>query len=133
MLDVKMLLELQGEDINMLNILLTELPKLAKEAEAAEKLIKETYSFKIGEDYITVWSDEHNREFITKDGIWQARYLHQSYDVTCTTNGIYKLFKEEYLYEKKYVEGKQYREAPLIAGYFRNFISLTERKKKERK
>lgn len=112
-------------------IIMNELLDVAKSAKEASKLIRDTYQFPMGKDKIELWSDEHNAEYLTKDGVWQARYLHQEYDVDCSENSIFKYLRAEYLvshgfckeHEGCYVteEGKMAR----IAGYFRVFINKT--------
>jgi hypothetical protein len=92
-------------------------------------LIREKFTFKIGEDKIEVWSDAYNHEYITYDGVWQARYLHQTYDVECSVEGIFNLFRAEYLISKGFAseyEGDGFSEAGelnYICRYFRTFVS----------
>lgn len=114
-------------------IILKDLYPLAKKAIEAEKLIKETYLFPIGQNSIEIWHDEHNAEYITHDGIWQARYLHQSYNVECTAESIFDYMKAAYLIKNKYVpkfvEGKQTDEGikAEIFNYFSAFLKKTEK------
>ena len=72
------------------------LDKLRREAMADAILIKSAISFSIGEERQELWNDRNNAEYITHSGVWQARYLHQSYDVECSTEGIFKAYKEDY-------------------------------------
>lgn len=111
---------------------MTGLAKIAEESIEAIKLISETYSFKMGEDKVVVWSDECNAEYLTIDGIWQARYLHQTYDVTCTVDKVYDLLRKEYLYKEGYIKTKEYEDKKQVAGYFRAFINKTRQKAEEK-
>lgn len=112
-------------------IIMNELLDVAKEAKEFAKLIRDTYQFPIGEDTITVWSDSHNAEYLTHNGVWQARYLHQSYDVECSEDSIFKYLRAEYLvahgFCKKF-KGCYITEEGEIADitrYFRSFVVRT--------
>ncbi len=83
--------------------IINDLKPLVEQAEKAEKIIKETFLFHIGEDKIEVWSDECNCEYITHDGIWQARYLNQSYDIECNAKTIFEFLKADYLVQNGFV------------------------------
>ena len=107
-------------------VILDDLKELAKDAIEAAKLINEAYTFKIGQDKVVVWEDSYNHEYVTNDGIWQARYLHQTYDVKSTSHEIYKLLKNEYIYRNNHNKDKYYRDQAEIAGYFRTFINKTK-------
>lgn len=115
-------------------IVAVELSEVAKEAKEIFELIRSTYKcFGIGQDIIEVWRDRdgYNHEYLTHDGIWQARYLHQTYDIRCSPDCIYEYFRAEYLVENGFVpeyEGNQPTEAgekKLICRYFRSFIEKT--------
>lgn len=118
-------------------LLLNELVGVAREAKEAAKLISEIYSkaFGINEEKIEVWhdSDNYNYEYLTHNGFWQARYLHQTYDVECTADGIFEYFKAEYLVNNNYVARckngcylTEEGEKAEIAEYFRAFVSRTK-------
>lgn len=115
-------------------LILKGLLPLAEEARKAEKMIRDTYCFHIEEDRIELWADEYNHEYLTHDGVWQARYLHQTYDVECTADSIFEYMKADYLIENGFAEklsndnrltdvGKK----AMIYGYFRNFLKATKR------
>ena len=105
--------------------IILDLLKLRDEARSAHDAIKGNIRFSIGEDKKTIWKDQHNAEYITHEGIWQARYLHQTYDVTCTTEGIFDVFKAAYL---KNLGGGCLRDsAAESAGYFRSFVRKLEK------
>lgn len=95
------------------------LDKLRMEAVADAGIIKSEIYFCIGEDKKELWNDTNNAEYITHSGIWQARYLHQTYDVTCTAAGIYETYKEAY-----FANGKT-----TAASYFRSFVRKLREKK----
>lgn len=45
------------------------------------------------------WSDSHNSTYFTVQGdkiYYECRFLHESYDVECTPNGIFSGLKREY-------------------------------------
>lgn len=120
------------DDILMLNGLVG----VAKEAKEAADIISKAYSkgFGIKEDKIEVWRDRdsNNFEYLTHDGIWQARYLHQSYDVDCTADGIFDYLKAEYLIKNGYTAGQRgcyltaEGEKAMVVAYFRTFVHRTK-------
>ena len=120
-------------------LLLNGLTEVAKEAKEAAELIQKAYShaFGIGEDKIEVWKDRdaNNFEYLTHDGIWQARYLHQSYDVKCTSDEIFVYLRAEYMikhgFAKEYTDSyciTKEGELAEIVRYFRAFISKVREK-----
>ena len=123
MFDYAVIKKISPNDVLILNGLIP----LAQQAIEAEKLIKETYMFHIGETEIEVWTDQNNYEYITRDGIWQARYLHQEYNVECTADVIFEYFKADFLikngYSKEY-ENSCYTEEGKKAEIFRYFIGF---------
>lgn len=112
-------------------IIMNELLDVAKEAKEFAKLIRDTYQFPMGEDKITVWSDGHNAEYLTHNGVWQARYLHQSYDVECSEDSIFKYLRAEYLVShgfcKEFEDGSRTEDDRMafISRYFRSFVVRT--------
>lgn len=115
-------------------IILNSLVPLAEQAKEAEKQIKETYLFHIGEDKIELWHDDYNHEYLTRDGVWQARFLHQTYDVECTAETIFEYMKAEYFIQNGFTEqyeGNRYTEdgeKAFIFRYFKSFLKRTEEK-----
>ena len=93
--------------------------KFLKEAEEAVKLVIEKYKFSIFEEKITLWNDGNNAEYLTHNGVWQARYLHQTYDINITVDEVFDVFKEEYELKNN---GRVNNKAE-SASYFRAFIS----------
>lgn len=112
----KELLEsLTCQDIEQILVYRNLLEKAKRDVEA----IKEAYRFRIGEDKVTVWKDEHNAEYITHGGVWQARYLHQTYDLPVTVDAVFDAYKAEY--EKKKHPGGLVNNLADSARYFRSF------------
>lgn len=95
-----------------------QLSKLLTEAKQAVEIVRSYYTFRIGEERVTLWHDNNNGEYLTRDGVWQARYLHQTYDVPCTVDGVFEAFKE--------ARGKTHGEVT-AAQYFRSFINRTKK------
>ena len=124
MFDYESINNLSAKDVEILNGLLP----LAEEAKRAEEAIKAVYCFSIGEDKIEVWGDEYNHEYITHDGTWQARYLHQSYDVKCTAEEIFQYLKASFLIKKGFaqecVNSRFTKEGEMthIFAYFERFM-----------
>lgn len=81
--------------------------------------IRETYKFKIGEEKITIWNDEHNVEYLTHNGVWQARYLHQTYDLPVTVDAVFEAYKE--LYNEQRNPRKLVNNIADGAKYFKSF------------
>lgn len=118
-----LVLKLSPEEILLLN----DLPALVNKAIEDATLINDTYTFKANQESTVVWSDDYNVEYFTREGIWQARYLHQSYDVECTAQAIYELYRDAYLYEKGLTDDKHYSRSKEIANYFRGFVNKTKK------
>ncbi|MBQ9267740.1 MAG: hypothetical protein IJ217_05665 [Clostridia bacterium] len=111
--------------------IMPKLISLAKEAQDAAKLVRESISFKIGEERAEVYRDRdgNNFEYVTVQGVWQARYLHQKYDILCDAESIFKLYTHAYLYEVS--KDMNLYEESLIAGYFKSFIHRLARAAEE--
>lgn len=130
MFDMEKIKNLTADEI----IIVNGLVDAAREAKEAAKLIRDTYSFGIGEERITIWKDQYNAEYLTHEGVWQARYLHQTYDIKCSEDEIFKYFIAEYLIKNgfaKEVEGcyrTEEGEMKLVCGYFRDFLKVTRQK-----
>ena len=125
MFDRELIRKLSPDDV----LIIMDLLPLAKWAKEAEKKIKEKYTFKIGEEKIMVWSDGPNCEYLTHEGVWQARYLHQSYDMVCSAEEIFKYAKASYLIENGYEEeltknGEDTAEGGMaqVFRYFKSFL-----------
>lgn len=94
--------------------------ELLSEAKNAVKTIKNTCLFHIGEKEITLSDDGNNREYLTFDGIWKARYLHQSYDIPVTIEGVFDVYKAEYEHRKS--KSTSVNKKANSAGYFRSCV-----------
>lgn len=95
--------------------------ELLEEAEKAVKIIKSAYKFNIGEFAITVFNDGNNYEYLLHEGVWQARYLHQNYDVSINVNSVFDVFKENYEY--KLTRSSMVNKKAESASYFRSFVN----------
>lgn len=113
---------LAKEDIE----LVLDYSNLLERAKEDVEAVKEAYRFKIGEDKITIWKDQHNAEYLTHDGVWKARYLHQKYDLPVTVDSVFEAYKAEY--QKNKHPNRLVNNLADSAGYFRSFA----RKAKER-
>lgn len=107
---------LTAEDVE----LILKYNELLSEAKNAVKIIKNTCLFHIGEKEITLFNDGNNREYLTFDGIWKARYLHQSYDIPVTVEGVFDVYKAEYEYKK--LKSTRRNDKAESAKYFRTFV-----------
>lgn len=113
---IDLLKSLSPDDIKRIEIY----SKLLKDAEAAVKVIKAAYKFSIGENKITVFNDGNNFEYLLHEGIWQARYLHQTYDVAINVDAIFDVYKEEY--ERSLKPSSTRNLKAESASYFRSFV-----------
>lgn len=104
---------------------------LAKEARAAHNTVSRACLFPMGQNEIIVYENGDNKETLTHDGVWKARYLHQSYDVEVTADSIFKVFKEEYNHRK--LRTSKVNKIADSAGYFRAFVSRCKDSLKEPK
>lgn len=111
-----------------------ELPKTAEEM---AKLVREAYRFRFGEDKICVCDDGNNKECLTYEGKWQARYLHQEYDIACTKDEIFEYLVAEYIVTNRLhldasdFEKVNFEEGAKAIGYFRRFIERTKKEHPE--
>ncbi len=113
--------------------MISEMIPIANAAKKAVEMIKEVYTFHIGEETKKIWGDAHNSEFITHKGEWQARYLHQSYDVKIDEKTVFDYFAAQHICQEGLLTGnmtdeqiKEIKGKELIAGYFTNFVRKTE-------
>ena len=113
-------------------IIINGLQKVAEEAKEHARRIADAYHcFGIGEDVIEVWHDRdcNNYEYLTHDGVWQARYLHQTYDVKVDADTIFDYYRAEWLIENGYA--KEFKNSYLtecgqkkeVCRYFRLFVN----------
>lgn len=104
---------------------------LAKEAREAYYTVSKACLFPMGQNEIVVYENGDNKETLTHDGMWKARYLHQSYDVEVTADAIFKVFKEEYNHIKS--RSSKVNNIAESARYFRGFVSRCKDSIKEQK
>ena len=120
-------------------ILIHDLYEVAVKAKQDCATIRQKYRcFGMGEQSIEVWQDRdgYNFEYLTRDGVWQARYLHQKYDIAITEESLYELYKKALMVTKGYIRldfnnndfERECIEAELISRYFNNFVERTKRK-----
>ena len=112
---------------------LAELIDLSRQAIRAANTIKYAYTFAIGENCIKVFSNDEGHEKLTHSGIWQATYTKKTYEVACTQEEIFRLYKAEWLVkncfaEKKTKEGVLTPEGTLAEAcpHFRAFVLRAE-------
>ena len=134
--------KLVNSSINTLSVdeilLRPQYEKLAQEAKEAASIFEKIANFPARTDKVEIWQDRdgYNHEYVTHDGMWQARYLHQTYDVLCDKESIFKMYKEDYLCE---LYRKEYRSEPSgdlsflrysaeVTRYFRSFINRMKTK-----
>lgn len=129
MFDMEKIMSLNADEIVIANAL----QSIAEQAKKDAKLIADTYHcFGIGEDTIEVWHDRdlNNFEYLTHDGVWQARYLHQSYDIKVDADTIFDYYRAEWLIENGYAketEENSYKISPMgakanVCRYFKSFV-----------
>ena len=127
MFDLEKIMELTADELLIAN----GLQEVAREAKQHVTLIHKAYehAFGIGERKILIWNDECNAEYITHEGVWQARYLHQKYDVKVDLSTIFDFYRAEWLIKEGYVaEGFEdggltaYGKKKQICNYFRAFV-----------
>lgn len=125
MFNLEKIMKLNAEEIAIVN----GLQEVAKEAKEHVELIHKAYRcFGIGEDKIEVFRDGNNFEYLTHDGIWQARYLHQEYNIKIDVDTIYDYYRAAWLVKNGYADDckdsflTDYGNKNRICGYFRSFV-----------
>lgn len=128
-MNIQKIMELTPDEV----LLAAQLKELAEEAKKLSVLIRETYRcFAFGEDKITVWTEAGNYEYLTYAGVWQARYLRQSYDIDCTPEGIFNILKTKYFFDAQELTDCERKEMEKKFKYFEAFVERTkERANKE--
>ena len=111
------LFQLTADDV----LFLDTLAKLAKLAKEDAELINKKYKFKEGQEKIVVWNDGYNEESMTSDGFWHGDYLNNNYKVKCTAEAIFRLYRNQYLYDNMMIDGEYYSEESKIAANFKEF------------
>ena len=123
------LMSLTAEDLRDIEIL----QKFRIEAENLYRTVVKNQTVHLVLDDMNrykLWDDSNNAEYLAlKDGewIWQARYLHQTYDVPINMEKIYKMMVSGYQQRKD--ESKRglkntYEEA---IEYFKSYVRTLEK------
>lgn len=99
--------------------------ELATSAETAAGVIQRTYSFEDAKD-IEVYSYNGDKEILTREMVWQARFKDWSFDVECTPDGIFKFYKKLFWDYKKVNETPETKAILENASeHFRYFVIRT--------
>lgn len=123
------LMELTAEDLADIEVL----QRLRREAEKLYRVVVSTQKVPLildEQNRYKLWDDSNNAEYLAlKDGewIWQARYLHQTYDVPINMEKIYRMMVSGYQQRKdKSRRGfaNTYEEA---IEYFKSYVSKLEK------
>ena len=126
MFDTNKIMGLTADEV----IIINGLQKVAVEAKVDAKKIAQTYKFGIGQNVIEVWHDRdlNNFEYLTHEGVWQARYLHQKYDVKVDADTIFDYYRAQWLIENGFAKERENGittengEKKFICGYLRRFV-----------
>jgi len=130
MYDLEKIKNLTSEEVQIVSAMKV----IAEQAQEIVDLIRGAYSFRMGEEKIQVMNDGPNSEFLTHSGVWQARYLHQTYDVSIDKESIFDLQLASYLIEKGFAESSidahmtPEGEKQMIDRYFMSFVQRTKTK-----
>ena len=96
------LMELTAEDLADIEVL----QKLRKEADRLYRVIVNNQKVPLildDQNRYKLWDDGNNAEYLAlKDGewVWQARYLHQTYDIPINLEKIYQTMVNGYKHRK---------------------------------
>jgi len=122
------IMSLNADEILIIN----GLQPVAKEAKEHCNLIHQTFhNFEIGENCTVDYHDSegNNFEYLAHDGVWQARYSHQSYDVKVDADTIFDYYRAEWLIENGFAEEfksdcclTEYGKKKEVCKYFRSFV-----------
>ena len=105
---------------------------IAQAAKATAELIQKSFKSSFSEvlHRIPVWCDREGKdhEYLTDDWVWQARYTDWFYDIKCDAQGIFELFKAEYLITWDLIpktDAQYYRISHMAhtCKYFRKFVN----------
>ena len=127
-MDMEKLMKMSAKDVLSVKDFLL----IAQEAKLSAELIQKTFksSFSLVSHRIQVWCDREglNFEYLTDDWVWQAKYTDWFYNVKCDTQGIYELFRAEYLMNWDLIPktDPQYYKISHMAQackYFRKFVN----------
>ena len=119
--DDSLVLKLAPEEL----LIIGKLIELAKEAKDDATTINEKYIFTEGQDKIKIWDDNFNGEYITNDYMWHADYASEQFIVRCTTDDIYELYRDQFLYYQECTDSELYKRRAKIATHFKAFVRHT--------
>ena len=127
MFDFNKINSLTNDDIIIINKLL----RISDEAKRISELIRDHFRcFSWGQTKVAVYNDEILRktEYLTYDGIWIAAYPNLYLEVDCSEEGLYEVFKADYLLSHGFVhEGDEgvdeaFLQKAMSAKYFKVFV-----------
>lgn len=128
MITYEMLKNLTDEDIAAA----PELRPIAKEAEEAAKLIKETWTFKCGQSSRLIEEDEEEgiKWYMRYDGSLRIDVEGYGYCIiNCNAGEIFEYIKAEHLYKEDLPCNKENEQLAAMANWckhFRHFLTVTE-------
>ncbi len=131
MINYEMIKNLTDEDVAKLS----EFRPIAKEAEEAERMIRETWLFKSCQDTIKVWESDDGcvKEYMGYDGRWRRDVAGEGYSIVdCEAKEIFDYFKAEWLF-KNYCgcvreDDDETAKMAEVCSHFREFLKRTEEK-----
>lgn len=127
MFNLEKIMKLNADEILIVNAL----QEVSKEAKQHVELIHNSYRcFGIGEDKIEVYRDGNNVEYLTHDGIWNARYMHQEYNVAVDEDTIFDYYRAKWLAENGYANDDSFssrdcQKKKKVCEYFCSFVNRT--------
>ena len=123
------LMELTAEDLADIEVL----QKFRKEAEKLYRVVVNNQKVPLVLDDMNrykLWDDSNNAEYLAlKDGewFWQARYLHQTYDVPINMEKIYKMMVGGYQQRKDESKRGIVNNYADAIKYFKSYVSKLEK------
>ena len=123
------LMELTAEDLADIEVL----QKLRKEAERLYRVIVNNQKVPLildDQNRYKLWDDGDNAEYLAlKDGewVWQARYLHQTYDVPINKEKIYRIMVSGYQQRKDESKRRFANTYDEAIDYFKSYVSKLEK------
>lgn len=123
------LMELTAEDLADIEVL----QKLRREAEKLYRVVVNNQKVPLildNQNRYKLWDDSNNAEYLAlKDGewIWQARYLHQTYDVPINMEKIYRMMVSGYQQRKDESKRGFVNNYDAAIKYFKSYVSKLEK------
>ena len=122
------LMELTAEDLADIEVL----QKLRKEAERLYRVIVNNQKVPLildDQNRYKLWDDGNNAEYLAlKDGewVWQARYVHQTYDVPINLEKIYQTMVNGYKHRKDERKRGLVNNCDDAIKYFKSYVLKLE-------